>query len=200
MQYSDLSLKDCGSLEKYGEELLRLYKHLPEGYATEAALIDRLILGVGQEEVTRQYRKIRPKTYSAAMELVRVWAKPPRKATKLLHTDTKPPKKKSAKKSTKGKSKKSVNTIQNVVCTRCGRPGHYATQCRSSRVFRCGLCGLTGHYTRQCPNLPDDLKEKFNGLYSRNISPNIGTSSKTSNVPTESAPKDSPSNDEESKN
>ena len=172
MQYNDLSLKDCGSLEKYGEELLRLYKYLPEGYATEAALIDRLILGIGQEEVTRQYRTVRPKTYSAAMELVRVWAKPPRKSDRLLQTVPKSPKKKPVKLPTKGKPQKTLSvpktSPRSVICHKCGKPGHYANRCLQPRIPRCGLCGLTGHITRQCPSLPEDLKAKFNGLYSQN--------------------------------
>ena len=174
IQYNDLSLKDCGSLEKYGEELLRLFKHLPEGYATEAALIDKLILGIGQEEVTRLYRTVRPKTYAAAMELVRVWAKPPRKGPKLLYANqsfnSTSQQRRSKKQPVKGKPKKALNIPQNVVCHNCGRPGHYATRCLQPRVPRCGLCGLTGHFTRQCPTLPEDLRNKFDGLYLKNLS------------------------------
>ena len=38
--HNSLRLKDFRSLEAYGEELLRLHKFLPEGCATEEALID----------------------------------------------------------------------------------------------------------------------------------------------------------------
>ena len=173
MQYNDLTLKDCGSLEKYGEELLRLYKHLPEGYATEAALIDKLILGIGQEDVTRQYRTIRPKTYAAAMELVRVWTKAPRRGAKLLYADQseKHPqiKKKSTKKPTRAAPKKALNIPQNAFCHNCGKTGHYASRCQKPRVLRCGLCGMIGHFTRQCPSLPEELRAKFDNLYSKNL-------------------------------
>ena len=176
MQYNNLSLKDVGSLEKYGEELLRLYKHLPQGYSTEAALIDKLILGVGQEEVTRLYRTVRPKTYAAAMELVRVWAKPPRKATKMLVADLSTPRPerpnqvppRSYAEATRSigrvNQQRPARNIEEVTCFNCNSKGHYASQCphpRRQRTPRCGLCGMNGHFTRSCPHLSQDAQVRF---------------------------------------
>ena len=52
VELTSLSPKDEDSLEAYREHLLRLAKQLPDGYVTEEALIDLLILGIGQEDVT----------------------------------------------------------------------------------------------------------------------------------------------------
>ena len=74
-QCNALSLKSCANLEKYGEELLRLFRMLPSGYATEESLRDRLIDGIGQEEATKQYRTARPSSFAGVMKLIRTWAR-----------------------------------------------------------------------------------------------------------------------------
>ena len=107
------------------------------------------------------------------MELVRIWTETPRRGAKLLLSDQseKPlqTKRKSNKMPTRVAPKKALNIPQNAFCHKCGRTGHYASRCQKPRVLRCGLCGLIGHFTRQCPSLPEELRAKFDSLYSKNL-------------------------------
>ena len=171
VEFSSLSLKDEDTLELYGEHLLRLAKQLPAGYVTEEALIDRLILGIGQEEVTRQYRTSRPRSFAAAMELARVWSKPPRKPKLFAMGDLR----------TQGQSTNRFpprsnfdSNWRNTRCYNCGREGHFVNdpECPFRRrprqpfrsTFRCGLC--TGpHRTRECSWITGTLREKVNARF-----------------------------------
>ena len=144
-QYNTLNLKSCANLEKYGEELLRLFRMLPSGYATEESLRDRLIDGVGQEEVTKQYRTVRPSSYAGAMELIRVWAResPSRRPTframivgEEANSAASPP------------TNQQGNGPNRVIY----------------RFRRCGLCGQDGHYSRQCPHLTEDQRRRFDSI------------------------------------
>ena len=160
-QYNDLSLKSCANLEKYGEELLRLFRMLPSGYATEESLRDRLIDGVGQEEVTKQYRTVRPSSYAGVMELIRVWAK-------VI------PAKRPLPRAMLAEDGADSSAPPPAVRQRGSGSTRYP-----SRPRRCGLCRQDGHYSRQCPHLSEDQRRRFNSMNR----PNPNARSSASRVP-----------------
>ena len=147
-QYNEASLKDYESLDAYSEDLLRLHKFLPVGYAPESALIDRLVNGIGQEYVSKQCRTVRPKTWTRALELIKVWARPVKKVPRTLLAGNR------RKPSPPGDR---ANSFQSG--TALGR---------RLREPRCGLCGKTGHWSRECPILSPQQRENFNQIYMRN--------------------------------
>ncbi|KAF4692619.1 hypothetical protein FOZ62_022894 [Perkinsus olseni] len=54
----------------------------------------------------------------------------------------------------------SKSSISSVICHRCGRPEHYARDCRMDRSTVCRKCGKRGHVSRACRSFPSQGNEQ----------------------------------------
>ena len=132
------------SIADYDAALRRLATHCKfEGYLNDA-LRDRFVCGLRNEAMQRRLLGEADLTYSKAMELAQAMEAAEKNARTFKGTEP-------AIRRVQGRPTHRAQVKK--PCTRCGKPGHTAHECRF-RDAECHACGKKGHIASACRSKP----------------------------------------------
>ena len=154
------------SIADYDASLRRLATHCKfEGYL-EDALRDRFVCGLHNEAMQRRLLGEADLTYSKTMELAQAMEAAEKNARSFKGTEP-------AIRKVQGRPNHRTKAKQ--PCTRCGKPGHAAQECRF-RDAECHACGKKGHIASACRSKPQARPQrKGTQIASRNKTRTQGT-------------------------
>ena len=155
-KFNSRSRKLGESVATFVAELRAIATTCNFGETLEAMLRDRIVCGVNDNAIQKRLLAEPKLTFQQALDLARGLKTAARniKELKTPHGPDAASKTEDVQKISSGRAYGRVTSSSNlrpeITCFRCGKPGHYATKCKVSRLVVCHKCNRRGHLKKAC--------------------------------------------------